>query len=46
MTPLPEAIITVISALALWFSQPVWNPVPVLITGVVWCPGPPTVAAV
>jgi hypothetical protein len=45
MTPLPEAIITVSSALALWFSPPVWNHVQVLITGAVLCQGPYTVAA-
>ena len=45
MPPLPEAIITVISAFALLFSQPVWNHVQVLITGAVLCQGPHTVAA-
>lgn len=46
MTPLPEAIIAILTPFAPLFTRPVWGHVQVLLIGAILCRGPRTVASV
>ncbi len=46
MSPLPEAIIALLTPFAPLFTKPVWGHVQVLLAGALLCRGPRTVAAV